>query len=140
VHCFVPGASKQLATRLEKRGINVSTLPLKLKGLLAGANAIVSYGSHGYIAAALMAGVPCVVLPIDVEKAALGRRIAQLHAGIAVSVNRAGRQLRPALEAILGDARYLAAASAFAQRYAAHRTEGLPTRITAAISGIAIDS
>jgi UDP:flavonoid glycosyltransferase YjiC (YdhE family) len=138
--CFVPGASAQLAARFAALGINVSAVLLKLKELLPDANATVSYGSHGYLAAALMAGVPCVVLPTDVEKAVLGRRVVALGAGAVVNINRTSDQLRPALEAVLGDARYRDRARAFAQRYAAHRPELLPGRLTAGINDIAIHS
>jgi UDP:flavonoid glycosyltransferase YjiC (YdhE family) len=118
----------------------VTAAPLKLKELLPGANATVSYGSHGYVAAALMAGVPCVVLPTDVEKAVLARHVVQLGAGVAVNVNQADDQLRPELEAVLGDSHYRDGACTFAQRHAAHHPERLPGRIAAAINEIAIHS
>jgi len=132
-HCFVPGASRELAARLASRDIHISATPLRLKELLPGANATVSYGSHGYVSAALLAGVPCIVLPSDVEKAGLARRIVQARAGAAVNAKRSAVELEPALNAVLSDARYAGAARAFAQRHAAHRPDRLPARIAAAI-------
>ena len=134
-HCFVPGASSQLVARLAPCGINLSATPLKLKELLPGANATVSYGSHGYIAAALTAGVPCVVLPTDVEKAVLARRIVQLGAGAAVNVKRADKDLQCTLETVLGSSHHCSGARVFAQRYIGHRPAQLSGRMAAAIEG-----
>jgi UDP:flavonoid glycosyltransferase YjiC (YdhE family) len=136
-HCFVPSASAEVAARLATRGINLSTTPLNVKELLANADATVSYGSHGFVAASLMAGVPCVLLPTDVEKAGLARRVVQLGAGLALNATPAAEGARCAVAATLADARYRNFAHTFARRHGAHRPERLPSRIAAIVGDLA---
>jgi UDP:flavonoid glycosyltransferase YjiC (YdhE family) len=132
-HCYVPGASPELGTRFAGRDIHISAHPLRLTELLAEAHATVTYGSHGYVSAALLAGVPCIVVPTDVEKAGLARRVAQIGAGATVSIGHGSIKFKSLLDRTFGDAACNVSAKVFARRHRSHRAAAIPANIAAVI-------
>ena len=94
--------------------------------VLAHAAAIVGHGGSGTTLGALAAGVPQVVVPLFADQPFNAERVAEAGAGLAVdnddwtqSATRAltaedAAAIRQALEAVLGDASYRAAAARLA--------------------------
>jgi hypothetical protein len=134
-HCYIPGASAQITGSYAQRGIHVSGKPLRLKELLSEADATVSYGSHGYVSAALLAGVPCIVIPTDVEKAGMARRLARLGAGVAIKLKHAQMEMAVQLPAVLRHPSYRHAAKSFARSHAAQLLIKTPRKFILAVEG-----
>ena len=76
------------------------------------AAAIVDHGGFGTVRAAISAGIPQVVLPLFADQPYNARRVADLGAGIALESGPAAvAALGDALERVLGDPSYAAAAA-----------------------------
>jgi UDP:flavonoid glycosyltransferase YjiC (YdhE family) len=117
VTAFLPGAAEETKVLLQRNGVTMLDQPAELPTQLQRSRLVVHFGGHGIAAAALLAGVPQVILDIDIEKlliaTALARRgVAQrydyfevapetLKAGILASLRDpflAGEAKRAALE------------------------------------------
>jgi len=87
--------------------------------LLPRCDAVVTTGGAGTIIAALRAGVPLVVVPTTWDKPDNARRVVEAGVGVRLSARRCTpERLRAAVERVLGDPSYRAAAARIAQRLA----------------------
>ncbi|MGF0116044.1 glycosyltransferase [Promicromonospora sp. Marseille-Q5078] len=91
------------------------------EAVMRDAAAMVGHGGFGTTTMALGAGVPQVVVPLFASDQWINaRRVAELQAGIALEAGPGlADRLRPALHAVLHDARYRAAARGFADEMGA---------------------
>jgi UDP:flavonoid glycosyltransferase YjiC (YdhE family) len=96
--------------------------------LLAECAAVVTHGGLGTVLRALAHGVPLVVLPLGRDQALNAARVERLGAGIALPAGASPERVRAAVDALLTDASFAAAARAAAERIAA----GEPDRAAAA--------
>jgi UDP:flavonoid glycosyltransferase YjiC (YdhE family) len=87
--------------------------------LMPGAAAVIGHGGLGTVLRALAHGVPQLVLPLGRDQAFNAGRVEQLGAGIEVSADAGPPRIRRAVDALLGDERYQAAATLAARRIAA---------------------
>ncbi|MCC3770281.1 glycosyltransferase [Streptomyces sp. UNOC14_S4] len=79
--------------------------------LLQRASAVVCHGGHNTVAESLLHGVPLVVAPIRDDQPVIAAQITTAGAGIRIRFGRADRRaIGAALDAVLGDPRYRAAA------------------------------
>ncbi len=78
VVAYVPDLAPEARQELRTRGVDVIDAPAPMTEQLRKSRLVVHFGGHGIAAAALLAGVPQVVLQFDVEKMlianALGKR------------------------------------------------------------------
>jgi UDP:flavonoid glycosyltransferase YjiC (YdhE family) len=86
---------------------------------MPGAAAIIGHGGLGTVLRALAHGVPQLMLPLGRDQAFNAGRVEQLGAGIEVSADAGPQRIRRAVDALLGDERYQAAATLAARRIAA---------------------
>ncbi|SKC51830.1 glycosyltransferase, MGT family [Krasilnikoviella flava] len=91
------------------------------EAVMPDASAMVGHGGFGTTTMALGAGVPQVVVPLFASDQWINAsRVAELQAGIALEAGRGlADRLRPALHAVLHDARYRAAARGLADEMGA---------------------
>jgi UDP:flavonoid glycosyltransferase YjiC (YdhE family) len=82
--------------------------------VLTQASAMVGHGGFGTTLGALVAGVPQIVVPIFADQPANARRIAETGAGLVADHERP-ETIREAVQQVLGDSRYRAAAAAVAR-------------------------
>jgi hypothetical protein len=68
VRAFIPGISANMASRLRSDGVDVLQGPAPLAMQLRRSRVVVHFGGHGIAAAALLAGVPQVIVDFDIEK------------------------------------------------------------------------
>jgi len=115
--CHIPGAESALVERYRAKGIDISREPIKLKSALQGAHVSVGYGSHGFTAASLLTGVPCLMLPTNAEQAMTARRVIRLGAGIGAVSDSNPEGFADKLEALLARPQYRRRASDFGRRY-----------------------
>ena len=96
--------------------LRVFRQPVRFDGLIETADLVIASGS-GTVTAALLVGVPVLVLPANAEQTMLGRRVEDAGAGIAVG-NGSTTTVADAIHRLLSDAAYRAAARVFAAKYA----------------------
>jgi MGT family glycosyltransferase len=88
--------------------------------LLECCDAVVTHGGFGTMAASLTHGVPLVMLPISADQPMNARRAVEAGVGIGLAAtDRTVGDIRAAVDAVLTDPRYAAAASAAAAQAAA---------------------
>jgi UDP:flavonoid glycosyltransferase YjiC (YdhE family) len=98
---------------------NVRVQPwVPMAELLSGAAAFVTHGGAGTTLAALAAGVPMALRPVSADQPLNARLVAEHGAGIALAQDGAAG-LRDAVQRLLADDRYAAAARAVAREIAA---------------------
>jgi hypothetical protein len=74
-------------------------------------------GGHGTVAASLLSGRPCLVLPLHVEQYLTAKRVGSFGAGRMASPSDA-EQITAAFQELLSSRRYAEKAQRFAERYA----------------------
>lgn len=135
--CVVPDADPALAARYAAKGIDIIRDTLNLQAMLQGANATLGYGGQGFVSASLLAGVPCVIVPDNLEQVLTARRVTQMGAGLAVTRTRVLKELGGQLKRVLQEARFLRQAMGYAQRYVDHESTCCSSQIASSISRIA---
>lgn len=111
--------------------LQVFRQPVRFDGLLESADLVIASGS-GTVTAALLAGVPVLVLPANAEQAMLGRRVEDAGAGIAVG-NGSTTTVADAIHRLLSDASFRTAARALAAKHAGLATESAVRTVIDAI-------
>jgi len=119
VICAVPGASEELRKRFGSRTFVVLDHPVALAPLLPSADWVVSYGGVATTAAALLAGVPLLLVPQVVEQHLLGLCVERMAAGILVGFERSQSKFHTAVSQMARNGPFKIAARAIAAKYAA---------------------
>jgi UDP:flavonoid glycosyltransferase YjiC (YdhE family) len=83
-----------------------------------------------------MSGVPQLLFPVQYEQFLTATRIAQLGAGLALLPAASAAEVANALRSVLTDARFKAAARAYAKRYPAYSPAEQQRRIVKRIEDI----
>ncbi|MGE0348396.1 glycosyltransferase [Hydrogenophaga sp.] len=99
--CFWPGYSGHLPF-MKEHGISVHAQPLDLNDVFREASFVVSYGSVGIATRAVLAGIPQIVIPTDIEKGMVAQRLHEQGLGICLKPRRASHGLDKALDQMLG--------------------------------------
>ncbi|MCC6212321.1 MAG: hypothetical protein IT513_14895 [Burkholderiales bacterium] len=92
-------------------------------------------GGQGFVSASLLAGVPCVIIPGNLEQVLTARRVTQMGAGLAISRARVGAELAEKLERRLAEKTQDGSARAFAKRYSDYRSKHSVSNVVLTISG-----
>lgn len=81
VRLFIPDISSSYREGLRGRGFIVEEEAVPFKLIAARSRLLLSTGSHGLVCAGLLAGIPQVLCPYDLEKALIAADVAQLGVG-----------------------------------------------------------
>ncbi len=103
--------------RFESETVSFASESLDLAAVGRECDLAVLNGNHGTTASMLLAGRPTLQIPLYVEQAIFSLTVKQIGAGTPVFCD-GSEQFLPALEALLNDPRFSAAASSFARNYA----------------------
>ncbi len=103
VVAYLPDLDPQVASGLRANGVEVLHAPAPIAEQLVRSRLIVHYGGHGTAAAALLAGVPQIILPFDIEKvliaeALVGRGVARTLPYLTVGADRLRDTISSALQ------------------------------------------
>jgi UDP:flavonoid glycosyltransferase YjiC (YdhE family) len=140
VVAYLPGLDDGRRSRLQSARRRVSTRPVRLAGLLRQCDLFVNHGGN-VAGAALMHGVPQLVLPAQLEQLLTASRIEQAHAGLTVARVDAPRDVANGFEQALRERALLRkAAQAFCQRYAAFSPAEQERRIVARIEQVVAEA
>jgi spore coat polysaccharide biosynthesis predicted glycosyltransferase SpsG len=137
-HCvcaFIPELEPARRDALRSRTRIVSEQPMRLAPLLADCDLFVSQGGNVAVGT-LMAGVPQLVLPMQYEQYITARRIEQIAAGLWLALEATPAQVATALQRVLHEPGFAAAARAFSRRYPAYSPAEQQRRIVARIEEI----
>lgn len=115
VICVVPGL-KRLNRAIANR-LRVYVNPVHLDNIISSADLAVSYAGSGMVCCALLAGVPLLLMPQNVEQYMFSCRIDGLGAGLVMGTNRSEADFRISLQKLLDEDRFRAAAKAFAAQH-----------------------
>jgi len=136
VAAYLPGLDEARRARLQGAQRRVSARPLRLAPLLDGCDLFVNHGGN-VAGAALMHGVPQLVLPAQFEQLVTAARIEQARAGVSVARIDAPREVARGFERALRERAALRrGADAFRKRYAAFSPAEQERRIVARIEQV----
>ncbi|MBB5686011.1 glycosyltransferase [Sphingobium boeckii] len=136
VRVHVPGASAALQERFARLGFAFAPDPLPFEEIARCARLLVSHGGHGFTSAALLAGIPHIITPYDLEKQAHADHVVALRLGGQVPL----MAIKPApfaesLKRIHADDALVARARNAAPGFHAQMARPMDKAILAAISG-----
>lgn len=112
-----PGISDDMRRKYENPRTVVSASPYRLDKLLAACDLFIGYAGHGMTATMLMAGVPLLLLPTQLERFLLAMRVAAMGAGIAVNPDAPPPDYTALVRMLLDAPGYREQARQFAKRY-----------------------
>ena len=107
-----------------------SEQPVDLKLAVAKADLVICHSGHGTISAALLAGKPLLLLPLNMEQRMLSARVIQAGAGLAAPA-LAPEGMRQKFQRLMAESAFTEAARTFAERYASLNVETIPERFAA---------
>lgn len=79
---YAPGISRELFEKFKSERMVISREPLKLKNMIGGADMVICHGGPGTVTASLLAGIPLLILPTQMEQVMSTRRVVQLGAAL----------------------------------------------------------
>ena len=97
--------------------ISFVTKPVDLKKAAAECDMAITNGTYGTTCALLLGGKPLLMIPQNLERVMVTRRVTGMGAGIGVQVNQP-KFFGPRLRALLATPKFAEAAAAFAKRHA----------------------
>jgi UDP:flavonoid glycosyltransferase YjiC (YdhE family) len=139
VVAYLPGLSDARRAALRQAGVEVTDGPPSPAAQLAKSRLFVGYGGHGMAAAALLAGVPQIILSIDVEKYLIANALTER--GLAQHFDyrfAEPDQVRVAIEAALDDPAMLMEAERTASEHAEYRNRDVAAEIAAFCGGMLV--
>lgn len=99
--CFWPGYDALRSGFTPGNSIHVHTQPLDLSTLFQQASFVVSHGSIGTATRAVLAGLPHLAIPTDVEKSMVAQRLHEQGLGIFVGLRQAPSEMDRAFDLLL---------------------------------------
>lgn len=132
-----PGISDDLRQKYESSRIVVSAKPFRLDKLLAECDLSIGYAGHGMTACMLMAGVPLLLLPTQLERFLMATCVAAMGAGIALNPEAPLPDYRVLIRTLLDVPSYCENARRFAKKYAGFNQNEQQENIVARIAAIA---
>lgn len=123
------GVTPEAAARLGGARLRIEPEPVRIADALRDADLVVSHASIGTVSAALLAGVPQLVLPRHMEQAMVARRVEQAGIGLQVPLGEPTPDLPALLRRLLGEATWRTTAAALAALHAGTRPEQTAARV-----------
>jgi UDP:flavonoid glycosyltransferase YjiC (YdhE family) len=117
VVAVIPGLDGRVQSMYRSDTCRIHTAPIRLRGLADQADCILIHSGHGMAAFALLASIPLLMIPQNLEQVILTQRIQQLGAGVGMLPDQVPQKFEEAFRALLGEARFRQAAHAFAKKY-----------------------
>ena len=115
---YAPGASPAQQKAAKEGGLQLTTQPARMDKLLKDAEVIVSAAGHGLLSAGLLAGIPALLVPSNVEQLLASRAAKRLGAALFLLPAHVNQKLGDALDKLLGrEPQLRAAARSFSGRY-----------------------
>ena len=117
VVCFARGFSRDKLDRYRHPRIRFVSRPVDLKHLASDAQLCVSYGAEGTMATFLLAGVPQLISPWQVEAHMAARRIEAMGAGLVLRGSQTAESVAKVINSALNESVFRTSAGAFRSRH-----------------------
>ena len=121
-HCsvlvFATGLPVEILAKLECPTLRISAAPYAMQETIASCDLAICHAGHGTICAALSGGKPLLLLPGFLEQEINARNVIDLGAGLGALRDEPEAVAVEALQRLLNEASFGAAAQFFANRYA----------------------
>jgi UDP:flavonoid glycosyltransferase YjiC (YdhE family) len=114
------GLAPATVATLASPRLTFSPAMLRMSSVLKDAVAVVSHTGYGTVAAALLAGKPVLLMPVQFEQYMFSKRIERLGAGLILEPSQ--KDAAAMLRKLVEEPHYTQAAQTFAQRYANETT------------------
>lgn len=114
---FCGGIEQAVQDRFSCPTIRFETKPLDLQRVASESDLSITHAGHGTLAAFLLAGKPCAMIPPFVEQLLLSKRVEQLGAGRLATPDQP-QGIMEAVREVMDNPKYRQGAQAFATRYA----------------------
>jgi UDP:flavonoid glycosyltransferase YjiC (YdhE family) len=137
VLCYLPEVASGKTPPVSAPNVSFARGPVALQAALAEAQLCVTHAGEATLAQAMLAGVPVLMLPMQLEQFHTARRIA--GAGMGVNAAMLGQPVawREVVRHMLGTPGYAAAAQAFAQRARGYQVDAMAARVAGLLEDIA---
>jgi hypothetical protein len=124
---YLSKGAEDMAKQYAGGNLAFSEKPVDLKAAVAEAEVVICHSGHGTISAALLAGKPLLLLPLNMEQRMLSTRVVRAGAGLAApALGPDG--MREKFLRLMAEPAYTAAARGFAERHASLEVETIPER------------
>lgn len=123
VIAHIPGINQELAALYDNTTIRIIGSMVKLSSVLADMDVVITHGGHGLAAAALLAGVPMLMIPTTVEQWMMGRAVKQLRIGMSLGIKELDETFSAALERLLTDPFFEQMSQQMAEKYAGYNQQ-----------------
>jgi UDP:flavonoid glycosyltransferase YjiC (YdhE family) len=133
VLCYLPEVASGKAPPVVAANLAFARGPVALQATLAEAQLCVTHGGEATLAQAMLAGVPVLMLPMQLEQFLTARRIAAAGMGVNAAMLAKPVDWRALVRHLLSMPGYAAAAQAFAARKQAYKVEEMATRVAMAL-------
>jgi hypothetical protein len=124
---YLGKGAEDVSKQFEGGNLAFSDKPVDLKSAVAETAAVICHSGHGTVSAALLAGKPLLLLPLNMEQRMISARVIQAGAGLAAPA-LAPEGMREKFLRLMAEPAFTAAARGFAERYASHDVETIPAR------------
>ena len=133
VICVIPDIDPVLAATYRSCNFQVFRTAVKLAPLLSGCDLAITHGGHGTLSTFLLAGIPLLLIPTQLEQMLLSQRIQRAGFGLALSLGEVTGHFDEALKRMLAGAEFAIRARNFAASHADFDQVRNVERITSAI-------
>lgn len=114
---FSPGASASIVKKYSNAHMKMSTNPLNISALSKSCDLAICHAGHGTLAAMLLAGIPLLLLPTQLEQYLASIRVRDLGAGLLVNLeSNQAVDFSALIEELLSNPKYMKNAHAFASK------------------------
>jgi UDP:flavonoid glycosyltransferase YjiC (YdhE family) len=120
VTIVAPGIRPTHIQAFAKPNLHILTQPIQTEHLLKLTDCVVTSGGAGTVSQCLLAGIPMLLVPQNVEQYLMCLRVEALGAGLTARNNRQEEDFAGLLEVLLKKPRYRQSAKAFAKQYAGY--------------------
>lgn len=129
----VPGIDPALHDRFTGSSLSLSCQPVALSPLLAEADLVISHASHGLSSAALLAGVPTLAVPTQIEQMLLAKTMERLGIGVSLSASALKNGCAETIRKIATDRIIRSQTRSLAGKYASYDEQATITRLATTI-------
>ncbi|MCQ8118296.1 glycosyltransferase [Methylomonas rosea] len=119
-----PGTKPAHIQAFAKPNLRILTQPVQTEQLFKLTDCVVTTGGTGTVSQCLLAGIPLLLVPQNVEQFLMSLRVEAIGAGISIRNNRQEQDFAGLMEDLLKKSRYRQSAQAFAQQYAGYTSSG----------------
>lgn len=112
----IPGIDKKFSDKFG-RNISIIDRPATLRHTLTQADLVISHAGHGLTSAALLAGVPTLAIPTQIEQLLLSSAIERLGIGMVVTPQAIRTRFNQVLKKMLTERDYISRAHEVAAKY-----------------------